>query len=184
MPLLSWGCGQGIKSRGKGLQYTSTLRLLRRPIVSQNLYIAETWSSKTLRLTLDMRTSRFTKLGLRIMLAQSVIATAFGQIFGPPREFLRYNIFSSSTDQTTCLMHVIVPACALECVSDPPLGGCASTDVVCLCESPTFIDFIESCFQSNCQGSNLTSAEHSVSVVCDSVGVSSLPDSTPTHTPY
>lgn len=131
-----------------------------------------------------MCTTRFTKLGLRVMLVQSVLTIAHGQIFGPPREFLTYNIISFLTDPTSCLMRMIVPACALGCVSDPPLGGCASTDVVCLCESPVFIDFIESCFQSNCQGSNLTSAEHSVSVVCDSVGVSSLPDSTPTPTPY
>ena len=70
--------------------------------------------------------------------------------------------------------------CALVCIANAPLGGCASTDNKCLCENPIFIDNVQSCIQSTCTGEDLTTAENFITETCDAVGVTSLPTATPT----
>ncbi|KAL5478509.1 hypothetical protein ACEPAI_2693 [Sanghuangporus weigelae] len=64
-----------------------------------------------------------------------------------------------------------VPECALTCIANADLGGCAATDNVCLCESQKFVNSTETCFDRECEAQDLEDAGAFVKATCKSVGV-------------
>ncbi|KAG6840157.1 hypothetical protein C0991_008504, partial [Blastosporella zonata] len=76
-----------------------------------------------------------------------------------------------------------IPSCADNCLfgSNVNLGGCSSTDNVCLCNSQVFVSTSTTCIESACSGKDLQTAISVAQQLCASVGVT-LTSSAPAAT--
>ncbi|THH17989.1 hypothetical protein EW146_g2916 [Bondarzewia mesenterica] len=67
-----------------------------------------------------------------------------------------------------------LPSCALPCLANANFGSCGSSDIKCLCSTPSFISSVTTCVESSCSSSDAQSALNAASSECASVGASGI----------
>ncbi|KAG9010901.1 hypothetical protein FRB90_007537 [Tulasnella sp. 427] len=64
-----------------------------------------------------------------------------------------------------------VPACALTCESQAPVGTCAAKDGKCLCQNTEYLNSLKSCVSTACTGPDIETASVVGEALCRAYGV-------------
>ncbi|KAE9404613.1 hypothetical protein BT96DRAFT_916714, partial [Gymnopus androsaceus JB14] len=65
-----------------------------------------------------------------------------------------------------------VPACADQCLTITPLGGCAVSNTTCLCSNATLVSALETCIEDMCDQEDITTSLQIIQDSCTAVGIS------------
>src|SRR5882762_918971 len=70
---------------------------------------------------------------------------------------------------TTYTHLVVIPGCAVSCLTNADFGSCSHSDNSCLCHSQSFINSTTICITNACSGADLANAEAYSQAICRSV---------------